>query len=112
MISGPFPRGHWMGGLAPEGWLHLAPGGRCRVVRDFIDQDDVLHPAGEEWTFLGSALLPFDEGRVLFVSLDGEQEWRIRLMDRPGEQARILKDPRGYVIVVSGPSEKGRTACD
>lgn len=93
--------------MAPEAYWHLEPGGRYRVVRDFHDYDDDLHPAGEEWIFLGANFLPYDDGRSLFVSLDGEHEWHIRMQDRPGAQAHILQDLRSYILQIAPPPPRG-----
>jgi hypothetical protein len=65
-------------------------GARYRVVKAFVDFDGVTHPVGEAWTFLGHAYLPYDAGLSLFISLDGEHEWHVRLQNRPEEQAGII----------------------
>jgi hypothetical protein len=79
---------------------HLLPGKRYRVVKEFKDFDRDLHPVGEEWVFLGTAFLPYDDGRSLFVSVDGEREWHIRMQDREEEQRGILDDLQNYVVAV------------
>ena len=57
----------------------LTAGQKYRVVREFQDYDRQLHPEGEEWVFLRSSFLPYDDGMSWFVSIDGEHEWQIRL---------------------------------
>ena len=49
-----------------------SPGKRYRVIKAFKDFDRQDHPIGEEWTYIGTAFLPYDDGRSIFVSLDGD----------------------------------------
>ena len=81
-------------------YRHLEKGKRYRVIKAFTDYDGQEHPVGEEWTYLGTAFLPYDDGRSLFVSRDGEREWHIRMQDRPEEQAGILDALHEYVVAV------------
>ena len=62
---------------------------RCTVVEPFIDVDGDLHAIGEEWTFLGYAIAPYDDGLSLFVSLDPADEWHIRLSMSTGARQNI-----------------------
>lgn len=78
-------------------WLHLKCGKRYRVVKAFKDFDGAEHPVGEEWTYIGTAFLPYDDGRSIFVSLDGDREWHIRMQDRAEEQGPILDKLYEYV---------------
>ncbi|MBK8838150.1 MAG: DUF3601 domain-containing protein [Hyphomonadaceae bacterium] len=41
-------------------------------MKAFTDFDRDEHPVGEEWSYIGTAFLPYDEGRPLFVSRYGE----------------------------------------
>ena len=76
--------------------------GRCyRVVQPFVDFDGVAHPAGEEWVFLGSRCQVYDDGLSLFVSLDGEQEWHIRMRKTDHDQGAILAAFAGHVVEVA-----------
>jgi hypothetical protein len=70
------------------------------VVTEFVDVDRQIHPVGETWVYIGTAFLPYDDGRSLFVSLDGEREWHIRMQDREEEQRGILDNLREYVDTV------------
>jgi hypothetical protein len=96
-MIGSQPKGHWMSRLKPQPFKHLAAGQRYRVIREFVDFDGDLHPAGEGWTFLGQNFLPFDDGLSLFVSLDGEREWHIRLQWRPEAQAAVIDSLHDHV---------------
>jgi hypothetical protein len=98
-MYGPFERGR-LTGAASASVLRgvLEPGRRYRVSRDFVDFDGVRHPAGEEWTFLGAAFLPYEDGVSLFVSLDGEREWQIRMQWRPEAQGAVLDALSSYVV--------------
>lgn len=80
------------------GFAHLVPGSRYRVVRAFTDFDGAVHPVGEEWTYLRTAFLPYDDGRSLFVSVDGDDERHIRMQDRPEAQGAILDHLQDYVV--------------
>lgn len=95
-MYGPKPRGFWTRG-APVGCGHLRPGRAYRVVRTFVDFDGVTHPEGERWTFLGSNYLPYDAGLSLFVSLDGEQEWHIRMQCHAEAQGPVVDHLEDYL---------------
>ena len=64
---------------------------------EFEDFDRVTHPRGERWVYLGSAFLPHDDGLSLFVSLDGQAEWHMRLQWRPEGQALIIDRLADYI---------------
>lgn len=89
-MYGPCPAGHWMGALAPEDFGPLEVGLRYRVVRPFTDFDGDAHGAGETWTYLGHNFVPYHDGLSLFVSLDGTQEWHIRMSWLPEDQGPII----------------------
>jgi len=96
-MTGPMPRGHWMTHVKPESWYILQPGHRYQITRAFRDYDHFEHSLGETWTYLGSAFLPYDDGLSLFVSLDGDQEWHIRMQLRPEEQGPIVDHLQEYM---------------
>jgi hypothetical protein len=95
-MTGPKPRGFWTRGQGQD-YGPLVVGRRYRVVRPFTDFDRVVHEPGEEWAFLGYGYLPYDAGLSLFVSLDGEQEWHIRLQVHPREQGPIVDQLGRYL---------------
>jgi hypothetical protein len=101
-MTGPRERGFWTGRGA-RSWGHLVPGRRYRVARPFVDFDGVDHPVGEEWLFLGSRYQVYDDGLSLFVSLDGEQEWHIRLRNTDPDQGALLAAFADHVVVVAAP---------
>jgi len=68
----------------------MVAGERYVVALPFVELDGDAHPVGEAWAFIGAAFLPYDDGQSLFVSLDGKQEWHIRLRWRADAQAEIL----------------------
>ena len=98
MIGPGAPKGTYSGRGVGHGFGHLVPGKRYRVVKAFTDFDREEHPVGEEWTYVGTAFLPYDDGRSLFVSADGEGEWHIRMQDRAEEQGPVLDRLREYVV--------------
>jgi len=78
--------GHWTNPLkaAPYTLVSfrvLSVGRRYRVVKAFVDFDQHPHAEGEVFRFLGSHYSAYDSGVSLFVSLDGTDEWQIRLSD-------------------------------
>jgi hypothetical protein len=80
----------------------LSCGRRYRVVRAFCDFDGSEHAQGETWIFLGYNVSPHDDGLSLFVSLDDNQEWHIRLRWTPQDQAAIIDALGDYVEAVDG----------
>jgi hypothetical protein len=97
-MDGPYPAGRWSPFISRDHFQHLAGGTRYVVARAFVDFDGDTHPAGEEWTFLGSNFAPYDDGLSLFVSLDGTQEWHIRLCWRPQDQGPIIDALAEHVV--------------
>ncbi len=94
-MYGPLPEGTYRG--KHPGFRLLNPGGRYRVIREFWDYDGDPHPAGEEWFFLGSGFLPYEEGLSLFVSLDGREEWHVRLRWTDEEQGGVIDHLEEYL---------------
>lgn len=107
-MFGPAPSGVWTSHLAPRDFGPLVVGVHYCVVLPFDDYDRVRHEAGESWTYLGYAYLPYDDGLSLFVSLDGEQEWHIALQWRGEEQAHIINGLRKYVRAIPGQGALAR----
>jgi len=100
MTFGPKPIGSWSGHKAQNcGPNHdfLHAGKSYEVIKEFADYDRHTHPVGETWSFLGYSFLPYDDGMSFFVSLDGKQEWHIRLQWRPEEQGHLLDNLSGYI---------------
>ena len=100
MIDNGAPKGTYTNHGVGHGFAHMTPGKRYRVVKPFKDFDGQVHPVGEEWTYVGTAFLPYDDGRSIFVSLDGEKEWHIRMQDRAEEQGPILDNLKDYVAAL------------
>ena len=90
-MYGPEPEGRWSkligGGDVFQG---LRAGKRYVVIQAFTDYDRDAHPVGESWVYLGHAFNIHEDGLSLFVSLDGRQEWMIRLQWLPESQAEII----------------------
>ncbi len=100
MIGEGAPKGTYSSRGVGHGYLHMLPGKRYRVVKAFTDFDRQEHPVGEEWVYIGTAFLPYDDGRSIFVSVDGEREWHIRMQDRAEEQQPVLDGLKEYVVEV------------
>ncbi len=102
-MFGPKPMGFWSSHIAPNsGPDHefLRAGRKYRVIREFRDYDRFLHQVGETWTFCAWNFLPYDNGMSFFVSLDGSQEWHMRLQWCPEEQGQVLDHLEEYVAQV------------
>jgi hypothetical protein len=96
----PYSRGHWTShaGISQD-YGHLKVGRRYVVVRLFADFDHDDHHPGETWTFLGYSFLPYDDGLSLFVSLDGDREWQIRMQLSDAAQETITRNLPDYVAL-------------
>lgn len=100
-MHGPEQRGHWTASRPGRAFKHLVPGHLYEVARDFIDYDGAFHKSGERWTYLDHTFLPYDDGLSLFVSLDVDNEWHIRLQWRPGQQSSVIDGLDGYIREVT-----------
>ncbi len=96
-MIGPEPRGSWMCAAFRKPYDMLRPGVQYRVVRSFTDYDRDEHAPGEIWIYLGYNFLPYDDGLSLFVSVNGEQEWHIRMQLRDDEQDGIVRELSRYL---------------
>ena len=90
--AGTFTRLRINGGFGP-----FSVGKRYEVVRAFIDHDGDEHPPGETWTYLGHNFVPYEDGLCLFVSLDGEREWNLRMCWRAEDQGPVIDRFEAYV---------------
>lgn len=96
-MYGPCPPGHFTARGGRDKFQHLRVGHSYRVTQPFTDYDGDLHPAGESWTYLGHNFVPYHDGLSLFVSLDGTQEWQIRLSWNPEDQGPIIDALETYI---------------
>jgi len=96
-MYGPELTGHWTGLVAPKPFEHLQPDRRYMVSSEFTDFDGDLHPVGETWRFKSYGFNRFEDGLSLFVSLDDQREWHIRLSWTPEHQGAIIDNLKNYV---------------
>src|SRR3954454_5619493 len=100
-MNGPRPPGFWQEARRAANGLgafkHFQAGRSYVVVAAFTDHDGDAHRPGERWIFLGSSFQPHDDGLSLFVSLDGDREWQIRLQWRAEEQGAIIDRLEDYL---------------
>lgn len=99
-MYGPKPEGFWsnsQGAEIKKAFKFLSAGNWYIVVEEFIDFDGDKHTKGEKWKFLGSSFCPYNDGASWFVSLNGENEWDIRLQWRQETQSDILERPENYI---------------
>lgn len=110
-MYGPQRLGHWSiwtGDNCGKKYLFLNAGERYRVVRTFVDYDGYVHSVGEEWTFLGFAFLPVDDGLSWFVSLDGIDEWHIRMQCTAEEQGEVVENLSLYIVAIVGTNGRAK----
>ena len=81
-------------------YYFLQPGYRYRVTRPIVDYDGQTHPVGEEWTFLRSSFLPYEDGLSLFVRPDEGPERQIRLQWREEAQGALIDALHSYLEAV------------
>jgi hypothetical protein len=67
----------------------LIAGKTYRVIKTFVDYDDISHDVGESWGFVGHNFLPYDDGLTLFVERDGRPH-TFRLQWRAETQGHIV----------------------
>ena len=95
-MIGPRPLDFWTPPTdSPYG--HLQPGRHYRVIQPFVDFDGDPHPTGETWLYLGHNFLPHDDGLSLFISLNGEESWHVRMQLIEEEQGTIVESFEDYV---------------
>nr|WP_288413226.1 DUF3601 domain-containing protein [uncultured Sphingomonas sp.] len=89
----------------PKPYRFLRPGRLHRVVKAFADQDGVIHPSGETWTFLRCDAFPDENGVSWFVAtLDGLQR-QIRLQRRSYGEHGVLEYLDDHVLPAARPGE-------
>ena len=81
-------------------WGPHKAGTRYRVVRGFTDYDRDRHAPGEEWLFVGSSFLPYEDGLSLFVREDGATVRQIRLRCTPEDQGPITSALETYLAPI------------
>jgi hypothetical protein len=82
-------------------YYFLQPGRRYRVVREFMDFDGRVHGEGEEWTFVGTNFLPYDDGLSVFVRGDDGHDRQIRLQWRDEAQGPVIDHLSEYLVAAS-----------
>jgi hypothetical protein len=103
-MKGPYHNQGTAKSAFPDPWPweygRVVRGRWYRVTKPFVDADGDTHAVGEEWQFIKSSFLPYDEFYILFVRLrDDPGEWRIKLRwrdDTPSE-SEILEHFADYV---------------
>jgi len=76
--------------------LNLTAGQAYRVIKSFVDFDDMVHPVGETWTYEGTNFLPYDDGLTLHVLIDNKAVvYRLQL--RKEAQEDIIENFKDYV---------------
>lgn len=105
-MYGPKPRGFWSTNSAAK-YKHLISGHSYEVIQEFTDYDQFTHRVGEQWTFLGYSYLPYDDGLSLFVSMDGSNEWHIRMQCVPEQQGTIVDHLEMFVRDIGEENKQG-----
>ena len=97
-MEGPYPLGSYSRLATTTAWEgRIVRGQHYRVVKPFRDFDGAVHSVGEEWSFISSSFLPYDDGLSVFVADDDGNEWHIRLCWRPEDQGEICDNFSDYV---------------
>ncbi len=76
--------------------VNLISGQKYRVIKPFVDFDQIIHPVGETWTFVMTNFLPYDDGLTLHLIRDNINI-AYRLQWREEEQAEIIENFKDYV---------------
>lgn len=77
-------------------FAHLWPERDYVVVKTFRDFDGGVHEPGENWTFIGSSFLPYDDGLSLFAVIGGLRR-QVRMQWRDEEQGPIIDNLKDYL---------------
>lgn len=77
-------------------FAHLSPGRDYVVARAFRDFDNGDHRPGENWTFIGSSFLPYDDGLSLFAVIDGQHR-QVRMQWRDEAQGPVIDNLKEYL---------------
>lgn len=78
--------------------LNLQPGTRYKISTPFKDYDGNVHDIGQEWTFVETNFLPYEDGLTVHVKLDDHPTIVLfRLQWRKEEQADIIENFLDYV---------------
>jgi hypothetical protein len=85
----------------PMSYHFLCAGMRYRVVRSFTDFDGEPHPVGEEWIFVRTSFLPYDDGLSVFVEDESGQQRQIRMQWRDEAQGPVIDRLSDYLEVVA-----------
>ena len=103
-MDGPYPPRTFSRANTSTAWERcVVRGQRYRVIKAFRDFDGAEHPVGEEWRFIGSSFLPYEDGLSVFVEDADGSEWHIRLCRRPEDQGEICQRFTDYVEAVVSP---------
>ena len=76
-------------------WLGVPLG----ITQPFNDADGDHHPAGEEWTLLGSSYSKTDDELILVVRLKSA-DWTIPRTENDEDQKKVIDCPMLYFIEV------------
>lgn len=75
---------------------NLEKGIRYQVLKEFVDYDGIVHPAGENWIFETTNFLPYEDGLTLHVLKEGQHKvYRFRQI--PEEQSALIDNFADYV---------------
>ncbi|MCP4137390.1 MAG: DUF3601 domain-containing protein [bacterium] len=104
-MEGPKPKGTWRNPSPTYEIFHR--NWTFSVIKEFKDYEGDLHKIGEKWVFLGFHFFGKDAELSLFVSLDGENEWRFKLQNKKNSQGEIFSAFHEYFerIVTAKPSK-------
>lgn len=97
-MRGPFRSGTFSSLTSVTHWERcVTRGNKYRVIAQFDDVDGAYHAVGEEWYFLGSYFVPYDDDLTLIIAMDNGDEWKLPLCWRPERHQDICENFRKYV---------------
>jgi hypothetical protein len=104
IMRGPFRPGTFRSIGSVTHWERcVVRGNKYRVITEFDDADGAFHSLGEEWFFLGSYFVPYDDDLTIFIATDNGHEWKLPLCWRSEMQLDVCENFAKYVVQTSTP---------
>jgi hypothetical protein len=105
-MRGPFLPGTLRSPTLDNEGEQLEFGRRYRVVKPFVDDDRGQHPEGEEWTFIGSYFVPYDEMLFILIRMPDDMEWTIPLVWNENGQLDVCSNLHKFVQPINPTVER------
>ena len=76
--------------------LNLTPGQKYKIIKTFIDFDQIVHPVDEAWIFIETNFLPYEDGLTLHVLKEGLKT-TYRLKWTKENQENIIENFKDFI---------------